>query len=84
MAHTGDAADDPAIWVDPDTPADSLVIGNDKPGALEVYNLDGSRRQRITSDKHWGNVDVTGSRCGSQGGRGTSSRPSTVACASSP
>ena len=58
VAHTGDAADDPAIWVDPDTPADSLVIGNDKPGALEVYNLDGSRRQRITSDKHWGNVDV--------------------------
>ena len=58
VAHTGDAADDPAIWVDSDTPADSLVIGNDKPGALEVYNLDGSRRQRITSVKHWGNVDV--------------------------
>lgn len=58
VAHRGDAADDPAIWVDPNRPAQSLVIGNDKLGALEVYGLDGSRRQRITSTKHWGNVDV--------------------------
>ncbi len=37
----------------------SLVIGNDKQGALETYNLDGSRRQQITSDKDlWGNVDL--------------------------
>ena len=46
---SGDAADDPAIWVHPTTPADSLVIGNDKKGALEVYALDGSRIQRITT-----------------------------------
>ncbi len=56
---SGDAADDPAIWVHPTTPGDSLVIGNDKKGALEVYGLDGTRIQRITtSTSFWGNVDV--------------------------
>lgn len=59
VAHSGDSADDPAIWVDRHQPARSLVIGNDKRGALESYNLDGSRHQRITSDRRfWGNVDV--------------------------
>lgn len=59
VAHGGDAADDPALWVDPGQPEQSLVIGNDKQGALEVYNLDGSRRQRITTaSTFWGNVDV--------------------------
>jgi 3-phytase len=59
MQHTGDAADDPAIWVHPDNPADSLVIGNDKQGALEVYDLSGNVRQRLTTaTAFWGNVDV--------------------------
>jgi 3-phytase len=59
VAGAGDAADDPAVWVHPTTPADSLVIGNDKQGALEVYDLDGSRLQRITTGtSFWGNVDV--------------------------
>ncbi|MFC4783449.1 phytase [Nocardioides sp. MAHUQ-72] len=59
VLHTGDAADDPAIWVDPADPAASLVIGNDKQGALEVYDLTGARVQRITtSTSFWGNVDV--------------------------
>ena len=40
---SGDAADDPAIWVHPTEPGQSLVIGNDKQGALEVYDLDGTR-----------------------------------------
>jgi 3-phytase len=61
VAHSGDAADDPAIWVHPTNPAASLVIGNDKKGALETYDLDGTRRQRITtSTTFWGNVDVRG------------------------
>jgi myo-inositol-hexaphosphate 3-phosphohydrolase len=56
---TVDAADDPAIWVHPSDPGQSLVIGNDKQGALEVYDLDGSRIQRITTGtRFWGNVDV--------------------------
>lgn len=60
VSATGDAADDPAIWVHPTVPAQSLVIGNDKQGALEVYDLDGTRRQRITNPatSFWGNVDV--------------------------
>ncbi|HYJ69163.1 MAG TPA: phytase [Nocardioidaceae bacterium] len=59
VAHAGDAADDPAIWVHPTSPGQSLIIGNDKQGALETYNLDGSREQRITTGTaFWGNVDV--------------------------
>lgn len=38
--HTsGDAADDPAIWVHPSDPTQSLVIVNNKRGALETYDL---------------------------------------------
>src|SRR3990170_7103770 len=44
-----DAADDAAIWRHPSDPALSLVIGTDKrAGAIEVYDLSGSRLQRIT------------------------------------
>ncbi len=57
--NAGDSADDPSIWVDPVDPSRSLVIGNDKKGALEVYDLSGARVQRIVSSaKFWGNVDV--------------------------
>ena len=57
--HSGDSADDPAIWVNTQDPAESLVIGNDKQGALETYDLDGTLVQRIVSPtKFWGNVDV--------------------------
>jgi len=59
VAHSGDAADDPAIWVNPDRPGRSRLIGNDKQGALEVYALDGRRVQRITTgNRFWGNVDL--------------------------
>jgi myo-inositol-hexaphosphate 3-phosphohydrolase len=59
VGHAGDAADDPAIWVHPTQPAQSLILGNDKQGALETYNLDGTREQRITTGTpFWGNVDV--------------------------
>lgn len=59
VAHSGDAADDPAIWVHPTNPSASVVIGNDKKGALEVYDLAGARIQRITTPTGaWGNVDV--------------------------
>jgi myo-inositol-hexaphosphate 3-phosphohydrolase len=59
VGHGGDAADDPAIWVHPYDPSASVVIGNDKKGALEVYDLAGARVQRITTPSgSWGNVDV--------------------------
>lgn len=61
VSGIGDAADDPAIWQHPTDPASSLIIGNDKKGALETYNLSGTRLQRITSSAtFWGNVDVRG------------------------
>ncbi len=42
VLHAGDAADDPAIWRNPIDPSRSTVIGNDKLGALEVYDLSGA------------------------------------------
>lgn len=36
-----DAADDPAIWVNPKEPSKSLVYGSNKKGGLAVYNLKG-------------------------------------------
>jgi 3-phytase len=53
----GDAADDPAIWVHPDDPAASLVIGTNKESGLEVYDLDG-RRLQILPDGRMNNVDI--------------------------
>ncbi|WNJ17298.1 phytase [Pontibacter sp. G13] len=43
VASLEDAADDPAIWVNPTTPGESLIIGTDKKRGLDVYKLDGSR-----------------------------------------
>jgi myo-inositol-hexaphosphate 3-phosphohydrolase len=60
-AHAGDTADDPAIWVNRADPARSLIVGSDKLGALETYDLAGNRVQRITDRvPFWGNVDVRG------------------------
>ncbi len=38
-----DSADDPAIWVDADNPAQSFVIGTDKKGGLATYDLNGKQ-----------------------------------------
>ncbi|KAA9131622.1 phytase [Marinihelvus fidelis] len=45
VASWGDAADDPAIWVNPNDPEASLVFGTDKKGGLHVYNLAGESLQ---------------------------------------
>lgn len=36
-----DAADDPAIWIHPENPEKSIIIGTDKKGGLATYNLKG-------------------------------------------
>ncbi|GGO58034.1 phytase [Streptomyces lasiicapitis] len=59
VSHSGDAADDPAIWVHPSDPGKSVVVATDKKGALEVYDLKGARIQRISGD-YGNNVDVRG------------------------
>ncbi len=57
VLHPGDAADDPAIWPHPTDPSRSVVIGNDKGGALDVYDMQGQLLQRI-EEGFFGNVDV--------------------------
>jgi myo-inositol-hexaphosphate 3-phosphohydrolase/PKD repeat protein len=57
VSHSGDAADDPAIWPHPTDPEQSLVIGNDKGGSLDVYDMQGQLVQRI-NEGFFGNVDV--------------------------
>ena len=55
--HDGDAADDPAIWVNPDDPAKSAIVGTDKLGGLLVYDVTGKELQYLkTGDMN--NVDV--------------------------
>ncbi|MEM7658208.1 MAG: phytase, partial [Bacteroidota bacterium] len=36
-----DAADDPALWVHPENPDQSILIGSNKKGGLHLYALDG-------------------------------------------
>lgn len=59
VPDSGDAADDPAVWVHPSSPALSVIIGTDKQagGGLGVYGLDGAQLQYLP----WGklnNVDL--------------------------
>jgi 3-phytase len=61
-AQLSNDPDDPAIWVHPDDPARSLIIGTMKvaapAGALVVFGLDGQIRQAITGIDRPNNVDV--------------------------
>ncbi len=56
-ASYGDAADDPAIWVHPEDPAKSLVIGTDKQLGLYVFDLEGRTVQTLP-DGRMNNVDL--------------------------
>ncbi len=42
-----DAADDPAIWIHPEEPGKSLVIGTDKRSGLLAYDLRGNQLQYL-------------------------------------
>ena len=53
----GDAADDPAIWVDKRDPSRSVVIASDKKLGLNVYDLKGKRLQ-VVPDGRMNNVDL--------------------------
>ncbi len=57
VPNQGDAADDPAIWVDTKDPARSLIIGTDKQGGLAVYDLEGKELQYM-ADGQLDNVDL--------------------------
>lgn len=47
VTSRGDAADDPAIWVHPQRPEDSLVLATNKKQGLLVYDLAGRQRQML-------------------------------------
>lgn len=53
-------SDDPAIWINPDNPANSLIVGTDKSenGALYVYDLQGKTKQIVDGLKRPNNVDI--------------------------
>ena len=55
-------SDDPAIWINPDDPDKSLIIGTDKEtdGALYVFDLDGNviEEKTVRGLKRPNNVDV--------------------------
>jgi 3-phytase len=47
VPNSGDAADDPAIWVHPEDPSKSAIIGTDKRGGIAVYDLAGKELQYL-------------------------------------
>lgn len=53
----GDAADDPAIWVHPTDPSQSIIIGAQKKRGLYVYDLAGKTLQ-VVADGRMNNVDL--------------------------
>jgi 3-phytase len=57
VPNGGDAADDPAIWVNPSDPTQSVIIGTDKRGGLAVYDLSGKQIQYLP-DGQMDNVDL--------------------------
>ncbi|MBV9790077.1 MAG: phytase, partial [Chloroflexi bacterium] len=57
VPHSGDAADDPAIWLHPSDPQQSTILGTDKQGGLGVYGLDGKQIQYLADGK-LNNVDL--------------------------
>lgn len=59
---TAHDTDDPAIWINPNNPSESLILGTDKneDGAVYVYNLEGKidAKRTIRGLKRPNNVDV--------------------------
>jgi 3-phytase len=53
-------SDDPAIWLDPDDPSKSMVLGTDKGGGLYAFDLDGNiiDDRSVTDMGRVNNVDV--------------------------
>ncbi|ACE83582.1 phytase domain protein [Cellvibrio japonicus Ueda107] len=57
VARFGDAADDPAIWINQRKPHHSRVLGTNKQQGLLVYDLQGRELQRFDTGR-LNNVDV--------------------------
>ncbi|MFP3457572.1 phytase, partial [Psychrobacter sp. SIMBA_152] len=57
VAAFGDAADDPAIWINEQDAKNSLILGTDKRRGLMVYALAGNKVQSLNIGR-LNNVDV--------------------------
>lgn len=57
VADDGDAADDPAFWLHPTDPSQSLIIATNKQGGLMAYDLEGNLVQYVNDGKP-NNVDI--------------------------
>lgn len=57
-APTAGNADDPAIWIHPDDPARSVIIGTDKDEGIYVWDMNGNQLQHIEQGTATNNVDV--------------------------
>lgn len=57
VAASGDAADDPAIFIDPANPSASVILATDKQSGLFLFALDGNVRQFMPLGR-LNNVDV--------------------------
>lgn len=57
VARAGDAADDPAIWIDPANPDGARILGTNKKQGLLVYDLQGRQTQLLEAGR-LNNVDV--------------------------
>lgn len=57
VRSVGDAADDPAIWVDPRDPARSVVLATNKRAGLGVYDMRGEELQFLEVGR-MNNVDL--------------------------
>ncbi|WMS88440.1 phytase [Pleionea litopenaei] len=57
VGSSGDAADDPAIWINPNNLSQSLILGTDKKSGLNVFDLNGKSRQKLKVGR-LNNVDV--------------------------
>lgn len=57
VSSAEDAADDIAIWENPNNVEQSIVVGTNKKGGLETYDLNGNRRYKYSFGK-MNNVDL--------------------------
>ncbi|MFB9326730.1 phytase [Paenibacillus aurantiacus] len=57
VADVDDAADDPAIWVDPTDPGKSKLVATNKAGGVLVYDLSGKQLQSYKLGK-MNNIDL--------------------------
>ena len=53
-------SDDPAIWINPEDPSESLILGTDKGGSIFVFDLDGKiiPEKTFATGGRMNNIDV--------------------------